>query len=224
MYKRQAFAGGHAGYGFSLTSEVIYGWAANRHETARSAIVPCRCAVDLDDKDAFCHLALGRALLIAGERDLALASVERAVARNPNFALAHMFRGMALIGLDRHAEAIVSVDRAIRLSPRDPGIWSFYLWRATCLAALGNADAAVEAARQMVRERPDLWMTHATLATFLARTRPNEAEAAMAKAQELHPGLSLDELNDVNSLFLSAPHVLEIETLVSSLGLLRRQG
>lgn len=138
-----AFAAGHAGYGFSLTSDVIYGWTGDRQATARVAISPCHRAVELDDKDAFCHLALGRALLIAGERDLALASVERAVARNPNAALAHLFRGMALIGLDRHAEAIVSVDLAIRLSPRDPGIWSFYLWRATCRAVLGEVDAAV---------------------------------------------------------------------------------
>ena len=218
-----AFAAGHAGYGFSLTSDAIYGWTGDRQATARAAIAPCRHAVDLDDKDAFCHLALGRALLIAGERDLALASIERAVARNPNAALARMFRGMALIGLERYAEAIVSVDLAIRLSPRDPGIWSFYLWRATCHAALGNIDAAVEAARQAVRERPDLWQTHITLASILARTsRRDEAKAAMARAQELHPGLTLDELRELNSLFVSATLLQEIDTLITPLGLPRR--
>lgn len=216
-----AFAAGHAGYGFSLTSEVIYGWTDDRQATARIAIAPCRRAVELDDKDAFCHMAVGRALLIAGERELAHASMERAVARNPNAAVAHLFKGIVLIGLDRYAEAILSVDLAIRLSPRDPGIWSFYLWRATCHVALGDFGAAVTAARQMVYERPDLWLTHASLATILARTPRlmDEARAAMAKARDMNPGLNLEEFRKVNELFVSAKSLQEVEALAVGLGL-----
>lgn len=214
------FATGHAALGYSRTSEVIYGWATNRTEAALHGIASCRDAVELDDKDAFCHVALGRALLVAGERDLGLASIERAVVRNPNSALAHLFRSMALIGLDRHAEALEAVDLAIRLSPRDPGKWSFFLWRATCQAALGDFKAAIEAARQTVRERPDLWLTHITLAITLARAQQiDEAKPVLAKAFQLNPTLSQQEYSEVNALFLSPLRLKELEDVAAHLGL-----
>ncbi len=219
-----AFAAGYAGYGFALTSDAIYGWAADRQAAAEAALQPCRRAVELDDKDAFCHLTLGRALLIAGERDLGFASVERAVARNPNLALAHMFRGMALVGLERHAEALDSIDLAIRLSPRDPGLWSFYLWRSACRRALGDFAGAVDAAHQMVRERPDLWLTHIELATALVEAQQPEAgKAAVRKALELHPSATVEELARVESLFISPARVRESRRIAAGLGLPSRK-
>jgi len=214
------FAAGHAALGYSRTSEVIYGWAKSRTAAALDGIAASKRAVELDDKDAFCHVALGRALLVGGERDLGLASIERAVARNSNSALAHLFRGMALIGLDRHTEALQAVGLASRLSPRDPGSWSFFLWRATCLAALGDFDGAIEAARQTVRERPDLWLTQMTLAVTLARAQQmDEGRAAMAKALQLHPFLTRQEYSEVNALFLSARRLKELEDVAAGLGL-----
>src|SRR6478609_7790733 len=108
MRRRRIICGQSATTGHSRTSSTSRTTsrrASSPPSTSKSATPkPCGRAVELDDKDAFCHLTLGRALLIAGERDLGFASVQRAVARNPNLALAHMFRGMALVGLERHAE------------------------------------------------------------------------------------------------------------------------
>lgn len=214
------FAAGHAAYGYARISEVIYGWAADRKESTLAGLSACRRAVEQDDKDAFCHLALGRALLVGGERDLGLASLDRAVVRNPNSALSHLFRGMALISLDRHAEALDSVELAIRLSPRDPGIWSFHLWRATCYAAIGDFEAALQSSRQTVRERADLWITHMTLAITLVRAdRDDEGKVALARALELHPGLTREEYSTLNALFLSPSRLDELEKAAIRLGL-----
>lgn len=109
---------------------------------------------------------------------------------------------------------------AIRLSPRDPGKWSFFLWRATCQAALGDFKAAIEAARQTVRERPDLWLTHITLAITLARAQQiDEAKPVLAKAFQLSPMLSQQEYSEVNALFLSPLRLKELEDVAAHLGL-----
>ena len=109
---------------------------------------------------------------------------------------------------------------AIRLSPRDPGKWSFFLWRATCQAALGDFKAAIEAARQTVRERPDLWLTHITLAITLARAQQiDEAKPVLAKAFQLNPMLSQQEYSEVNALFLSPLRLKELEDVAAHLGL-----
>lgn len=209
----------HAGYGYARSSEVIYGWTADRVASARAAIAPCRKAVELDDKDAFCHQTLGRALLLAGDRDLGLASLERAVARNPNFALAHLFRGVALAALDRDAEALADIDLAIRLSPRDPGLWSFYFWQGRCHRDLGNVDAAVSSLRQAIGERPDVWFPHLDLSTTLAGAgRMDEAKAAITKARDLNPHMTLDAIAYLDSLFMSPRRVEENQRCAAALG------
>jgi adenylate cyclase len=209
----------HAGYGFARSSEVIYGWAADGAASARAAVAPCRKAVELDDKDAFCHFALGRALLLAGDRDLALATIERAVARNPNSALAHLFKGVTLAGLDRDSEALAEIDLAIRLSPRDPGLWSFYFWQSRCQRALGHLDTAIRSLRQAIGERPDLWFLHLDLATTLAKAdRIEEAKAAVTKARELRSDLSLDGVAYLDSLFMSSQRAEENQRFAATLG------
>jgi adenylate cyclase len=171
-----------------------------------------------DDKDAFCHFALGRALLLAGDRNLALAPIERAVARNPNSALAHLFRGVTLIGLDRDMEALADIDLAIRLSPRDQGLWSFYFWQSRCHRNLGDLDAAVRSFRQAIGERPDLWFLHLDLGTTLANAnRLDEAKAAVTKARELKPDLTLDSVAYLYWLFLSPRRVEVNQRLVACL-------
>lgn len=98
--------------------------------------------------------------MLAGDHELALAPIERAVARNPNSALAHLFRGVSLKGLDRDTEALAEIDLAMRLSPRDPGLWSFHFWLGRCQRDLGDLDAAVRSFRQAIGERPDVVTTH----------------------------------------------------------------
>jgi TolB-like protein/Tfp pilus assembly protein PilF len=198
------FAPAAAGYGMACTSDVIYGWTADETASIKMALAATQHAVRLDDKDAFCHLALARVQLIAGDRDLALGSIDHAVARNPNSALAQLFFGMVLIALDRYAEALPRFELALRLSPREPGVWSFHMWKATCLSAIGEHDRALEAARQAVRERPEIPYTHITLASIAAAAgRGDDARAAAAAARATQPDLTLRTVRKSSRFFLS---------------------
>jgi tetratricopeptide (TPR) repeat protein len=212
------FAPAAAGYGMACTSEVIYGWTADEVASIETALAATRQAVRLDDKDAFCHLALARVQLIAGHRDLALGSIEHAVARNPNSALAQLVSGIVLIALDRYAEALPRVELALRLSPRDPGVWSFHMWMATCLSEIGEHDRALEAARQAVRERPETY-TYVTLAyVATAAGRDDDARAAVTAALATQPELTLRMVRQT-ARFISRRALDDTITRLRELGL-----
>jgi adenylate cyclase len=214
------FAAACAAYGFACTSDVISGWTADAKASIETALAATQHAVQLDDKDAYCHLALARVQLIAGERNLALGSIEHAAARNPNSALVQNMFGMVLLALDRHVEALPRIELALRLSPREPSVWSFHMWKATCLSTIGKHDRAVEAGQQAVRERPDMFFAHVVLASVAtAAGRDDDARAAAAAARSARPDLTLTTVRKASRLFLSPRAVNDTIARLRQLGI-----
>ena len=70
----------------------------------------------LEGRDA-AFFTLGLLVQIEGDFSAAIASYDKAIELNPEYADAYNNRGNALSGLERYAEAIASFDKAIALNP-----------------------------------------------------------------------------------------------------------
>jgi adenylate cyclase len=92
---------------------------------------------------------------LAGDRDRALAAINRALVLNPNSATA--FRSAAYIHMHRCEPelAIERVERARRLSPFDPMVYSFLNALAFAHFIAGRYEDAIVHAKQSLSERPN---------------------------------------------------------------------
>ena len=111
---------------------------------------------------------------------------------NPNFLLAQGYYGLVLSSIGRREEGAEAVRRAQRMSPRDR-------FSAVLISIMGfsefagrNYDAAMRAAREAIRQRPDYAGAHRVLVAAAAMA--GEMEVAKAALEELHrvqPNISL---------------------------------
>jgi tetratricopeptide (TPR) repeat protein len=73
--------------------------------------------------DAQDWLNRGYCLCCLRSWDEALASLDKVIELNPNYAIAWANRGAVLLGLERYEEALESCDKAIELNPNEAGAW-----------------------------------------------------------------------------------------------------
>jgi adenylate cyclase len=153
-----------------------------------SAETLARRAVALDGADAEARSCLGWALQARGELEGALAEIERALAMSPNLALAHGQRGATLIFAGRPREGLAAVETCIRLDPRDPFMAVRLLHLACGLYFCRDYEAAVAAAKRLIRSYPDFAMIYRWPAAALGQLgRTSEAREALEKAMSLAP-------------------------------------
>lgn len=110
----------------ALGTIFFFQWADHSQDTLISANEAAKRAIELDDRDAQAHAALGYINRFTGEADPAIANLERAVELNPSDArirleLAHTYDWFRMQDL-----ALPQIEMAIKLSPRDPLLQSMY--------------------------------------------------------------------------------------------------
>jgi TolB-like protein len=122
------------------------------------------------------------------DREAAFTALEAALAISPSSALTYIL-GSVVLGWGGEAEeAIKWSERGMRLSPFDP--WAFAAFDAQAMSHLlrGRYDDACRAAYKSVQANPAHSITYVQLAAALAMLgRLDEARAAAARVQELHP-------------------------------------
>ncbi len=108
----------------------------------------------------------GVVLTDLGRPGEALASLDRALILNPDFAPGHYNRGNALFALDRHEEALASFDRTLAL---EPGHVDAYYNRGNALRELRRHDEALASYRRALTLAPDRADIHVNAALTLLR-------------------------------------------------------
>ena len=94
---------------------------------------------------------------------------------------------MVLVNQDKHEEATATLARAARLQPTD---YNVSVAASRLALRQGNAQAALEHARDAVGKNPDLPETHYALASaYLELDRLQEALDAFRRTHELAPGV-----------------------------------
>jgi predicted O-linked N-acetylglucosamine transferase (SPINDLY family) len=149
---------------------------------------------------------LGISQLDAGDKDIAEATLKRALSIEPRSAEAHCNYGVALFELKRFEEARDAYEQAVKLKPRYP----------TALNNLGNAwkhlgysEKALEFYRKAIdidRTHADAWANSGSAHLLLGRFK--EAESCLAEALRLNPR-SVEALTNMSRIDLSRRNFTE---------------
>ena len=182
------FAGPYSALALVLLQRAAVHQRLGMAEAQVAAEALARRAVTLDGGNAEARSCLGWALQARGELAGALVEIDRALAMSPNLATAHGQRGATLIFSGRPNDGLAALKTCIRLDPRDP-FMAVRLLHVTCgLYFARDYEAAVEAARSLIRSYPDFPMIYRWPAAALGQLgRTAEAKEALDKAVSLAP-------------------------------------
>ena len=154
-------------------------------EVVPKAIAAARKAVELDEKLAEAHTALGNALSANVQLSAAEQEFRRALELNPNYATAHQWLSECLFAQERFQESLAEIERAYELDPLSLIINASY---ASSLGGMGRFEDAITRARKTLELDPDLVPGHEILGqTYEAVGMLEEAIVEYRKATELGP-------------------------------------
>jgi adenylate cyclase len=192
------FAAAHAHLADALRPSMTIGNAEFSATVEAAARAAAEKAVSLEPNEPMAHFALGRLHISAGEIEMAIGEMRTAIAINPNFARGHFGLGWAhYFGAGEAEQALPHLDAALRLSPRDPLRWMSLMLKGVLLNALGRHDEAIEYCRQSCQLPDAGFLPYTHLAGALAEAgQKSKAQAAVEKAMQFHPALSIGFLRD----------------------------
>jgi adenylate cyclase len=177
------FSGGHSGLALAQMQESGL-FATRPVAEARISIKTLALrAVASNEGDAEAHACLSWALNFDGDYEGALAEARRALTISPNLASAHRALGTTLIFSGEPGQGLAALQTSIRLDPRDP-LLAWHLNRvAIAHYFLRDYEAAVDAARQVIRLYPDFPLIYRWLAAALGQIgHVDEAREALNSA------------------------------------------
>jgi len=191
VQRHPLYAPAHSMLAFVLLVSRQGGWHMMEPQVMQAATLAAR-AVELDDSDPWAHLALGFVAFTRRCTDDAVEEFQRALDLNPNFAAAHGFLGCALAFDARSDQAIDHIEQAIRMNPHDPQNALLNAALAAAHYQAGRYGEAVGIADKAIQQRFELTNGHRIYVASLAQAgRTDEARAALARLQKLHPDNSI---------------------------------
>ena len=165
-------------------------WSETSDKTLNAAYQSARHAVALDDQNYLAHAMLGYCQTWQQQHDLGIASLQRAVALNPNDAKTRAQYANALVFAGQSDEALRQIGIAIRLDPHYPGHYPHFQGRA--FFTLRRYEEAEHVFAQAVTRSPGWPMTHVMLAAAKAALdKMDAARAELDEALTISPDLNL---------------------------------
>lgn len=159
------------------------------NEAVRLASRAAEAAIAADINEAWAHMGLGMAGMVARQQSKAVMGFERAVELSPNFAYAQAMCGAAHAYGGNPEKAIKCIDLAIRLSPRDAFLDKFYVYYSLAYFQGADYEKAALAAEQAIHLKPEHPNTHMLAAASHALAGNSEqAILALANFKDLVPG------------------------------------
>lgn len=180
------------GLAYAIGWLINFGVAGDIDEAREQGYAAARHAIDLDDNNAWAHLALGIISFYKHQLDAATAACRRAIQLNSNLAAAEGWLAIILGWWGEYDEAIQHAEVAQRLSPHDPlySVWSFAYTGVEFGA--GHYEKSAEWARKTIQVTPEFPAPWRYLAASLAHLgRLEEAEAAKDQLLRVMPHESL---------------------------------
>ncbi|WP_147145681.1 winged helix-turn-helix domain-containing protein [Reyranella soli] len=193
-----AFAAAHAMAAWCYFWRRVNGWSIDRQQETADGARLARLAVELGRDDAVALTRAGHALAhLAGELDIGIALLDRAIFLNPNLASAWFLGGFLRTWRGEPENAIEYFERAMRLSPVDPELYRMQAGIAMAHLFAGRFDAASAWAEEAYTKLPSFLMTIAIVAASRALTgRLQEAQRAADQLQAFDPALRISNIRD----------------------------
>ena len=187
------FAPAQAGISVAYLVQVISNFTDEPKPCIEAALRHGERAVVLDDQDPFCRYALGRAFAFSFQPAKAERELKRAIELNPSYAQAYhgLAQSYLMTGDGDWEVSLELLNDAIRLSPSDPLLWAFEQMKGGVLLNLERDDEAMEW-YQKAASHPNagFWAFLGLAACHSLKGEQAQAEAELARALEMNPGLS----------------------------------
>ena len=173
--------------------KVTQGWFTSLEREAAAALDHAKRALDVDTPDSHELTAYGLVHTnLLHQHDVARASYDQALGKNPNQGLAWLHRGVLAAFQGRGAEAVEETSHAVMLSPLDP--WRYYYDSLCATAALAAKDyeAAIALAERSLQGN----RLHASTLRVVAIASAElglmeDARQAIADLRRLDPSLTV---------------------------------
>jgi adenylate cyclase len=186
------FSSAYAALGWTHNNHALDGWTQTPEISLAKAFAAARRAVEIDDKDAFAHMVLGRVYTQRRAFHDAIAELERALEFNPNSAMAYYFLGFTLVWTEKHKDAIPHLEQAIRQSPNDPLLWAMEMIMGRAMHLAHRDEDAVAWGRKSCRHpNAPFWVEVFLAAPLTTLDRIDEARSVLAVARGKFPNLTV---------------------------------
>lgn len=178
--------------------QACYMWSDDPLHARALAVRDAEAAVAEVGEHAGSLVALAAALsMTTTDQDRARRLLDHALALDPNSAWGWMRSGWMGCYLNDPQAALASFDRAHELSPRDPFLFNIEFGRGFALSLMGDYEGAVRQFHIGLEAGPGVVWAYRDLASFYAQGgHPEEADAALAKLVQHHPGLTVKRIHD----------------------------
>jgi class 3 adenylate cyclase/TolB-like protein len=180
--------------GFWYILRVTRGWSEDRKQDAIEALSVTHAALDRDPSDALALATEGFAYChMLKDLDTAQKRCNEAVNANPSHALGWLYLGTVNAFKGDGAAAVEATRRAMELSPLDPQRYYFESLSATAALSAQQYEDAERLARSSLalnRMHQSTW--RALTIALVSQGRMDEARAALDKARELDPALTVE--------------------------------
>ena len=157
-------------------------------EVINEVLMLAQRAISLDPLQPGAHILMGWVLFYRGDCEGASAEVRQALDISPNYSGAHHLFGVVLLFSGSPREGLEAFRESLRLDPLNPSRHLVLVQIAIAHYFLREYDAAVAAAKEVIRFFPEHPWTHRWLAAALGQAgRLDEARQALQKAITVAP-------------------------------------
>jgi tetratricopeptide (TPR) repeat protein len=204
---------GLAGVATTLVFEFLNGYyETGGEERLRGADALLDRALTIEARHLMALKARSALLRAQGKFDGAIAAAEAVILANPGEPWAYKEIGLSTLYLGRTEEALDWFAKADRFGPLDPGRWTWLDGRGQALILLGRDDDAVRSLTGSLQANPRNVTSQALLAAAYAHLgRPEEARAALARYDQVRPGVRVSTFRRLSPvpLALTSPKYRE---------------
>ena len=174
------------------------GWMSDAAQAAAETTRLAGRAAELGKEDAVALAFSGLALAyVAGDVDVSITMVDRALLLNPNLAGAWNTSGLLRATVGDPDTGLEHMARAMRLNPLDPLMFLTLTWSAWAHFVAGRYDQGWQLAERASREQPYFVNALRVAASCNALAgRVDEARRCIARALQLDPGMRISNLKD----------------------------
>ena len=184
-----------AGDAYTYTLEFVFGSRSSETDYDTKVLGTADRAITLDQNNIQAYLAKSFYLLVSSRPNDAFRAADAGLAIDPNAASLLATRSIAETYLRQFEQAKSDVQQAMRLSPRDPALSQWHNFLADAEIGLGQFDAAMYESNKAIDGGYRVFYSYLNLAvTHGFKGDKDEARAALAKARNLNPKLSINWL------------------------------
>ncbi len=188
----QTFARAHCMLAYAVQRRIYQGWSADRAADVALAIRHAKTAIAIDPAEYLGHTCLGWLLLLQDNLAEALNEFELAAEANPIDIHVRIGLAAALTANEEFERTLRLADETLQRNPADPGNWAMLGYKAAACRRLGRIDEAIATFRAAARSPAAGINVYLGLAvSCLENAQPDEARAAVERAREIQPHLSI---------------------------------